>query len=219
MAQTVSVVLPVFLNKEKNFSDTMKCISLLRAKTKVPFKLVIVETCSTHFVDYADVHIYEREKTDCNKSVNGGFGYCNTDYVVFIGNDVFVEDGWLECLLECFDRPDCGIATLGNNEHRDIRKNQISEGIYFSICMLKKEDAWFDPFYTYIFDDTDLIFRIYTSGRKSYKNHNCVVEHQPHSTYGKFCGNKEEYERSRQYFIGKWKEFSHLPLYRKFAGI
>lgn len=215
----VSVVLPVFINKEKNFSDTMRCISLLRSKTKVPFKLVIVETCSNLFTDYADVHIYEKEKTDCNKSVNAGFGYCNSGYVVFIGNDVFVDDGWLESLLECFKIDDCGIATLGNSEHRDIKHNEIVEGIYFSICMLEKQDAWFDLNYRYIFDDTDLIFRVYLSGRKCYKNLNCIVTHAPHSTYGKFCGDPQEYERSRKYFIEKYKDYSDHPLYLKFAGL
>lgn len=216
---SVSVVLPVFINKDKNIADTHKCISLLRSKTKVHFELVIVETCSSYFIDEADVYIYEKVKTNCTASINRAFKCCNTDYVVFVGNDVFVDDGWLEALIDVFaSKSDAGIATLGNTEHSDIRKDQIVEEIFFSICMLRREDAWFDPFYKFIFDDTDLILRIYLSGRKSYKNLSCIVTHVPHQTYGKYCGNPDEYERSKQYFIDKYSAHRDHHLYKKFSA-
>ena len=209
----VSVVLPVYINKDKNIADTYKCIDLLRKHTEIPFQLVIVETASQYFIDSADIYLYEPVKTNPNTSINRAFRLCDGEFVVFIGNDVLVESSWLECLLECFKKPDCGIATLGNNEHRDVKHTKIVEQIYFSICMFKKEDAWFDPFYTYIFDDTDLVMRIYVSGRKSYKNLDCIVTHQPHSTYGKYCGNMDEHNRSKKYFMLKWEAYKDHPIW------
>lgn len=214
---SVSVVLPVFINKQENIEDTVRCINLLREKTKHPFELIIVETGSEYFLDEADIYICEKKKTNPNTSVNRGFKACNSDYVVFIGNDVFVDDEWLESLVKCFDIKDCGIATLGNNEHNDYKQKKIVEEIYFSICMVKKEDAWLDSHYTYIFDDTDMIMRIYLSGRKCYKNLNSIVIHTPHSTYGKFCGNKEEYEKNRKYFKNKFNKHSDHPIYKRLA--
>jgi GT2 family glycosyltransferase len=215
---SISVVLPVYIKTQKNISDTLKCITLLRSKTRVPFELVIVETSSKHFIGLADVYVYEKERTTPNRSVQRGFDCCKSDFVVFIGNDVFVDDNWLECLLDCFSKQDCGIATLGNSEHDNEKKDLITEGIYFSVCMVRKKDAWFDNNYTFVFDDTDMIFRIYESGRKSYKNLNCIVQHNPHTTLGEWGGEKEEYERCRAYFVKKWANCSTNPLYRRFSG-
>lgn len=215
---TVSVVLPVYIKDDVARLNTIRCISLLKSKTKYPFELIIVETCSQYFIEDADIYVYEKQRTCPNRSVQRGFDCAKSDFVVFVGNDVFVDDGWLECLLECFDKDDCGIATLGNNEHNDTRQSAIIESIYFSICMVPKHDAWFDPNYTFVFDDTDMIFRIYTMGRKCYKNLGCIVQHKPHSTLGEFGGNREEYERSRKYFADKWAEYTTHPLYKQFVG-
>ena len=215
---SVSVVLPVFIKTQKNISDTLRCITLLRSKTKIPFQLVIVETASKHFIGMADIYVYEKERTNPNTSVNRAFRCCNSDYIVFVGNDVFVDNEWLESLIEGFKIPDCGIATLGNNEHGDTKQDKIIESIYFSICMFKKEDAWFDTEYKFVFDDTDMIFRIYTTGRKCYKNLHTIVQHHAHSTLGEFGGDRVEYERSRQYFKEKWKDYLTHPLYKTFVG-
>lgn len=214
---SVSVVLPVYL-KDGKTAETLKCVSLLRSKTSIPFELIIVETCSKNFIGLADIYVYEKQRTCPNRSVQRGFDCAKSDFVVFVGNDVFVNDDWLESLLECFDKDDCGIATLGNNEHKDIQANEIKESIYFSICMVRKKDAWFDNNYTFVFDDTDMIFRIYQSGRKCYKNLKSIVEHKPHSTLGEFGGDRVEYERSRKYFADKWKSYTTDPLYKQFVG-
>jgi GT2 family glycosyltransferase len=166
----------------------------------------------------ADVYVYEKERTTPNRSVQRGFDCCKSDFVVFVGNDVFVDDNWLECLVECFDKQDCGMATLGNDEHHDEKKSEIEEDIYFSVCMFRKKDAWFDSNYTFVFDDTDMIFRIYQDGRKCYKNLGCIVQHKPHSTLGEYGGNKEEYDRCREYFKQKWADYNTDPLYSRFVG-
>ena len=215
---SVSIVLPVWIKDDSSRINTLKCITLLRANTKIPFELVIVETASKHFIGLADIYVYEKTRTNPNVSVNRGFRCCNSDYVVFVGNDVFVGDGWLESLIDGFNIPDCGIATLGNNEHGDTKQDKIIESIYFSICMVRKEDAWFDPEYKFVFDDTDMIFRIYTSGRKCYKNLHTIVQHNAHSTLGEFGGDRTEYERSRAYFKEKWKSYHTNTLYKTFVG-
>jgi len=188
-------------------------------ENSVDIEWVIVETCSKYYEDEADVYVYENEKTSPNKSINKGFAAANGEYVVFLANDVTVCPMWVDYLLDCFKYSDCGIASLGNNEHRDVVKDEIKEDLYFTVCMMKKEDAWFDPFFTKIYDDTDLIFRLYTQGKKFYKNLNGFVNHKTHSTYGEYCGDKEEYDRSQNYFRSKWSEYSNDSFYKKLAGI
>lgn len=216
----VSIVFPVFLPSESHKKMTDSNLYIAKTSTKVDAEWVIVETGSSNYLDEADIYIYEKNRTNPNISINRAFHAASGDYVVFLGNDLTVCNKWLEYLIECFEKKgDCGIASLGNNEHGDIHEDSIVEGLYFSVCMMKKEDAWFDPNYTFIFDDTDLVFRLHTQGKKFYKNLKGYANHRPHSTLGSFGGNKEEYERSRQYFIHKYSEYKDDSFYKKLAGV
>lgn len=215
----ISVVLPVYINKPSSIPMTMDCLSSIR-NTKIPFELIIIEAETDYFREYADIHIYEKKRTNVTISTDKGFRISNGEYVVFIGNDVKVCENWLEYMLDCFDkRKDCGIASLGNNEHNDEIKNEIIEEVFFSVCMMKKEDAWLDTNYGVIFSDTDLIFRLYTQGKKFYKNLNGYITHNAHATLGEYGGDFNEYERSRDYFINKYASFKNDDFFKKLSGI
>lgn len=215
---SVSVVLPVYLPSNKHKLMTDKCIYTAKSKTNIDVEWIIVETLSNHYMDEADVYIYEGKKTTPNISINRALKCANTDFVIFLANDVIVDDGWVECMLDCFrHKEDCGLATLGNNEHNDIKSNDIVEDIYFSVCMFRKEDSWLDPYYDNIFDDTDMIMRIYARGKKSYKNMNCIVNHKPHSTYGINDLNEENNKRQRAYFIDKWCKYKDTDIFKRLA--
>jgi GT2 family glycosyltransferase len=150
--------------------------------------------------------------------MNAGFKACSGDYVIFLSNDVIVCENWVEYLSECFAKyPDCGVASLGNNEHGDIPHDEIKQEMYFAVCMLRKEDAWLDPNYTRGWDDTDLCMRTYMQGKRFYKNLKGLVYHKPHSTTGKYAGDRAEYERCKDYFVKKWKAHNNEPMFRKLA--
>jgi len=211
-------MLPVYLPTREHRDMTDKVIYLAKTRTKAHLEWVIVETCSSYYADEADVYIYERERTTPNASINAGFKACSGDYVIFLSNDVIVCENWVELMHDCFlKRLDCGIASLGNNEHGDIPQDKIIEQLYFAVCMLRKEDAWYDPNYKNIWDDTDLVMRLHAQGKKFYKNLKGLVYHKPHSTMGEYGGNKEEYERCRNYFITKWSSSENDPMFRRLA--
>ncbi len=210
----ISVVLPIYLSKPHLKEMTEECIRQAKRNPGVDIEWVIVETESTYFINEADVYIYEKYKTTPNHSINNAFKLCSGDYVVFLGNDVFVEDLWCKYLLDCFDqKKDCGLATLGNNEHNDEISNDIVEQIYFSICMFRKEDAFFDTNYDDLFDDTDMIMRVYARGEKCYKNKRGFVKHLNHQTYGLQDLSLDKNRRQREYFIKKWEKYSYLPIF------
>ncbi len=216
----ISVVVPIWLPTEEHKKMTDSNLYIAKASTHLDVEWVIVETESSHYINEADIYIYEKDKTNPNDSINRAFKVCSGDYVVFLANDVKVCNNWLEYMVECFEKhSDCGIASLGNNEHGDFFEDRIIESLYFTVCMMKKEDAWFDPFYTKVFDDTDLVFRMYLQGKRFYKNLKGFVNHKAHSTYGKFCGDGQEYERSRMYFVDKYKEYKDDQFFKKLAGV
>lgn len=214
----VSVVMPIYLPTPAHRVMTDKNLYLAK-KFAGDVQWVIVETCSDYYVDEAEIYINEKVKTTPNRSINRALKCADGEFVVFLANDVTVCDGFIEKMKKCFDvKSDCGLASLGNNEHRDFERDEIVEDLFFSVCMLRKEDAWLDQAYSYIFDDTDLIFRLHLKGLKTYKNLNGIVQHKPHSTYGKYCGDQEEYERSREYFKKKYASHSGDALYRTLIG-
>ena len=211
---SISVVVPVFIREHKHIAMTIKCISLACAMTKIPFQLIIVETGSNYFSEYADVYIYEKNRTTADKSINRGFFCCDTEYTVLLTNDVMVNDNWLECLLEPFSlKEDCGVSTLASDQIEHVKQDRIEEGIWGSVFMIKSEYAQFDENYVNSWEDSDLWMQMYTRGYKMYRNFGCVVSHNPGQTVYNDELTQANYERNRAYFTDKWKD-SKLDLYR-----
>ena len=214
----ISVIVPIYIGENKHIAMSVKCIELARQKTKLPYKLVIVETCSDYFRDYADIHIYEKERTDSIRSVNKGLRISTEDYVVVLTNDVFVNDNWLECLVDCFKIPDCGIATLASTESGNEKANKIIEEIWFPLTMtpqwLLKKIGYYDEEYKRYWADTDFILKTYEAGYKMYRNFNCVVEHSPGTTLYNEPDHLESLYFSRNLFNEKNKDSKH-PMFQK----
>jgi GT2 family glycosyltransferase len=202
---------------------SVKCINLAKENTKLPFELIVVETCSDHLKDLADIHIYEKDRVGPTKSMNRGFSVVGSEYTALLTNDVFVSDGWLEALIEPFDRfANCGISTLGSTQFGHQRDDKIEEGNWFSVACWKTCGPIFDEQYNGVWDDTDFIMRTYAYGKKFYRNFASIAEHLVGATHYGLCGHDDRYERGRQLFIEKWKHLDGTPNVKKYmelAGI
>ena len=214
----ISVVFPVYIKKSEHLAMSIKCLELARKNTKLPYELVIVETCSDYLKDYADVHIYEKERTDVIKSDNRGFRCSLGKYVVVLTNDVFVGENWLECLKDCFQRPDCGIATLASTESGNKKEDKIIEEIYFPLVMISQElfskIGYFDEEYRMYWADADFMVRTYEAGYKIYRNYNCLINHSPGTTLYDESNWEQSCEFGRGLFIEKHKDCK-LPIFQK----
>lgn len=211
-------MMPIYIPSGEHKKMTDRNLFLAKYKNKLDVEWVIVESGSDYYEDEADIYIHEPVRTTPNIAMNKGFEACTGDYVVFFSNDIKVCDNWIELMLKCFDNKDCGIASLGNNEAQDIIDDRIVDGLFFSVCMMKKEDAWFDKNYNRVFDDTDLIFRLYLEGKKFYKNLAGYIEHKVHATLGEYAGSREEFERSKSYFKEKYHQHRNDIWFKRFTG-
>lgn len=212
--QNISVIVPALLTNNQQIGMSVKCMELAKSKTNVPFKTIIVETCSDYLKDYADIHIYEKEKTNATKSINRALRLADSEYIVLLTNDVYVEDNWLECLIDCFKKEDCGLATLASTQFNHVKHDNIDEGIWFSLAMFKRQDEYFDEGYVNSWDDTDFIMRHYIRGLKMYRNYNCVVEHLVGKTqYGK-SDHEHNYQKNEIRFKEKFKDYKNHRMYR-----
>lgn len=226
MQNKTSVVLPIYIpnGKDEDYSAkhlamTYKCLELARSKTKLPFELVIVETDSQYFIDCADVYIYEKEKDKgAERSHNRGFKVASGDFITLLTNDVYVDDNWLESLLECFKREDCGVSTLASTQFNHKKENKIEEGNWWSVAMIKKEIfdkvGYYDERFVNSWCDTDLLLRIYKAGYKMYRNFNCVVEHLIGQTVYDNPSFKEDYDKGQILFNEIHKDCK-LPIFEE----
>jgi glycosyltransferase involved in cell wall biosynthesis len=202
----VSVLLPVMHLSDYHRELTRSCVARMRENTGVPFELVIVETASGDAAHLADVYVHREERTNIVTDMNIGLEEASGDFVVHTGNDILVHDGWLEALIEPWGAMEhCGATTLGSLELGHRPEARIEEGIYGPIMMFPAKYR-FDRDYENIFSDTDLIMRIYRSGKRMFRNFRSVVRHLNQATYRVAYTQSERAEqwaRGKQTFAAK----------------
>jgi hypothetical protein len=218
---SITVVVPVYITKPEQVAMTNRCILLANQKTNIPFKLTIVESKSrvmTH--QPCDLYIHEREAENSTKSMNRAFACVDTDYTILLTNDVYVSDGWIESLIEPFDMfGDCGVSTLASTQFNHAKNNVIEpDGIWFSVAMWKTCGKAFDEKFKNVWDDTDFTMKQYLAGKRSYRNHSCVVEHLIGQTQYIRTDHQTNFDNGRRLFIEKYKSCGH-PMFNKLAGI
>jgi GT2 family glycosyltransferase/glycosyltransferase involved in cell wall biosynthesis len=110
----VSVVIPV----HNKWSYTAACLrSLAEAKCDASFELIVVDDQSTDETAgrlaaiEGLLNLRNEENLGFVGSCNRGAGEARGRYVVLLNNDTQVLDGWLDALLDTFERhPDTGLA-------------------------------------------------------------------------------------------------------------
>jgi GT2 family glycosyltransferase len=215
---TISVMIPALIRTDKQLAMTLQCIEMARTETNLPFELVIVETESSYLCEYADIYVYERKRYNPARSHNHGWKVCNGDMTVLLTNDVYVESGWLESLMRCFDeKEDCGVATLASTQFGHIKTNKIEEGNWWSVAAIPQSIfelvGYYDERFFGSWEDTDLLVRIYKAGYKMYRNFNCVVEHLIGQTLYADKDHDKNYMLGRHLFNAK-HDGCELPIFK-----
>src|SRR5688572_14062824 len=129
---TDSRVTVVVVPRER-FSCAPESLESIYRETDVPFELVYVDGGSPPRIRrYLDAQARSRGfqlvRTDCylspNEARNLGLRDVDTEYVVFIDNDVVVTPGWLGKMVECADETSAGVVgpltCIGRPEHEII---------------------------------------------------------------------------------------------------
>lgn len=181
--RSISVVMPVLTPNEFLRAMTEFAIKTLRINAENPknFQLVVVEAGGEHFADrpdlWIDKYIAFNPPIGGVKELNAGIDVADGDFVVFTGNDIFVPPAWDTLLLEPFDKyPDCGISSLAAKESGvatigppEKILGLIVEGMYSPFCMWRNK--WrMDEAYHKIYQDSDLVMRMYQKGLRAYRN-------------------------------------------------
>lgn len=203
----ISVVLPIlaptpFLRTMTNFT-----IRTLRMHADNKFELVVVEADGNEFAPFAEANYqlarsdhdkskYGRDfsaidqylnftpKIGALKEVNAGIAAASGDFIVGMGNDVIVPPHWdTELMLPFLEQKDCGASALAAFEPgaivgppQALPSPAYVEGMYSPFMMFRK--GWtLDEAYHKIYQDSDLILRMYSAGLRSYRSCRAHVHH------------------------------------------
>lgn len=215
----VSIVLPTLIRSTDQFNTTVKCIKLAKEKTDLAFELIIVETETNYLEEYADKYIHVPNKTISTCDINLGFAAADSLYVGLLTNDVYVDQGWLENLLDTFHKKeDCGISTLASTQFNEVlQPGKIDEWIWCSLFLTKrdylKKHNYFDAEnFPSVWDDSDFVMKLCLDGLKPYKNYGCVVHHKIGMTEYKNPKHETLYQENGKRFNEKYKDCGH-PAY------
>ncbi len=106
MAVSVTIVVVPY----ERFSESLESVESILARTARPFDLVYVDggahapinaSLEARLDQAGSVLLRGRRYLSPNEARNLGIARVRTRYVVFVGNDVVVSDGWLNWLLAC----------------------------------------------------------------------------------------------------------------------
>lgn len=210
--KSVSVVLPIlaptpFLRDMADFA-----IRSLRHHADNRFELVVVEAMYEHFKGHplVDKHLFSSEKVGAIVESNLGIDMCEGEYILMSGTDVIAPIHWDTELLRLFDRPDCGCASLSAFEPGvtigpDGPLDMVVEGMFSPFMMFKKGWKWSED-YERVYQDSDLILRMYEQGLRAFRSCRAHVWHLGSVTNNSVNKQKhlEALARDERLFYERW---------------
>jgi len=226
---TVSVVLPVLAPTPFLRAMTEFAIRALRHHADNDFELVVVEATDTYFDPRPrssgdledrtirglriDNYLNFNPKIGGVREINRGIQVCSGEFIVTTGNDVIVPQHWDTQLLRCFEeRKDCGLAALSACEPGAVigptqPLDMIVEGMYSPFNMFRK--GWeYDESYIRVYQDSDLVMRMYEAGLRSYRSCRAHVHHLLRMTNDSVdtAAHNEQLGKDEQLFYARWSK-------------
>jgi len=136
----------LIVSPHERFSYTRRSLEGIYENTNYPFSLIYVDGGSpSHIKHYLELQARERKfeliRTNhylcSNQARNLGLRQVETEYVVFINNDIQVAPGWLENLMQCAQQTEATVVSplicIGNNLQPTIHSASGEAWIYLQV--------------------------------------------------------------------------------------
>jgi GT2 family glycosyltransferase len=134
----LEVKVTIVVVPRERFSYTEESLESIYKNTHLPFKLIYVDGNSPRKInqylgDKAKEKGFKLIRTEHyispNQARNIGLSYVDTEYVVFIDNDVLVKAGWLEQLVKCADETGSWLVGPLTLQGSDFKTVHMAGGI------------------------------------------------------------------------------------------
>jgi GT2 family glycosyltransferase len=199
---------------EENYGILVKCLNSIKKNTpKELYELIIVDNGSNYGIeemkDSADNYLRYDKPLGYTKAVNIGLNAAKGKYLCVFNNDLFVNKGWLEQMLEDLDKSgfdaimpmDRGMEMY----HTEAESGKFYENWVWGALWIIKRDIYekvgqMDEELNWRFSDQDYWIKIKMSGFRLGRTGNVVVDHVLGATYNKMgkIGSSEEVSESEE---------------------
>lgn len=217
-----SIILATLVRKKRHIKMVEKCIQYIKTFS-TDYELIIVDDCSPLHAHYlksqADTYIrHEGGNKGCAVSWNDGLRVAKGKYLVVISDDVFVSDGWLECMVNAMKLFPNSLASMPAVTHMRLgtQPEEIRTWIPACCFMLRPETldivGYFDEqFHPYNYEDVDYWTRIFQSGHTISRDYSVLVKHEEGQVIHSFDDNGEVDAKNRKKYLEKWG-FDPIPV-------
>lgn len=224
--------------------------SFLR-NTDTPSRLIIIDNASSdgtneYLLSLKDTGkcsfkiVLNNENKGFVRGMNQGIAVSDAPYVCLANNDLLFTRGWLEEIINIFQKyPQAGILNPNsNNLGARFSEKEISledfagdlrsryGGVFIEMpfcigfCMVIKRDVinkigvLSEDFYPAFFEDSDYSLRTVRAGYKIGMAKGSYVWHKEHASFDKADKKQTEklFKRNREIFVKKWGEILRIAL-------
>jgi GT2 family glycosyltransferase len=217
-----SIILATLVRKKRHVKMVEKCIDHIKTFSK-DYELIIVDDCSPLHAEYlkeqADTYIrHEGGNKGCAVGWNDGLRVATGEYLVIISDDVFVSEGWLECMENALNLFPNALASMPRvaNMPAGLKPEECRTWIPASCFMLRKECldivGYFDEqFHPYNYEDVDYWTRIYQAKRTVARDYSVSVQHLEGQVIHSFEESDVVDKKNRNKYLAKWG-FDPIPI-------
>jgi len=214
---------------------TIKLVQSIKKYTGIPYTIFIFDNGSDEYtkrqldnlnkIDNLISVYYHPQNLGCGLGREKALDYVESEYVVFLDNDMEVTKGWIERLLSTIEKDPqiagvCSQVRIGNQVQLNGRKI-VNNKIYMKSQVEGKGECdiipggasifrtealrkvKFDPVLTNNFDDLDVSLQLKKLGYKLYNCPEAILQHSPD-----FKEYRKEREKKRkeakEHFEKKW---------------
>jgi len=220
--KTVSIIIPVVIDNEQLLQMTMKCLQHIGQTVKRDEVEVIIVDNGSKLPAYFKTDIYIKNPVNIGYGIalNQGIKLSHGKYIIPMNNDVFVNNGWLEPLIEALEKDDTiGVIRpiqigTGNypSEKRKYGQDKITfnQKDYHGFCyaipkiVLDKIGLFDEQFAPAYCEDVDMWVRLTKAGYKMAKCYESTVEHIGGATTAQGVQIGNALNDNRKKFKEKW---------------
>lgn len=186
-----SIILLIFHRTPELVEMARDCVASIKNSSD-NYELIIVDNGSTEHYEWeplCDTYVRLPTNLGISRGWNTGLKLARGKYMVLLGDDTIVREGWLQGLQEAMDMPQAGLANI-YVEHLPQGIGVVENYKWFShACVMLTQNTIFrvgyyreDLYFPCNFEDHDYITRVMRAGLKCYVNYGISIQHREGQT-------------------------------------
>jgi GT2 family glycosyltransferase len=206
----VSIILPNYAIDEEVEGYVEKCLDKLIEHTDMNrVQFIVIDNGSPRenprLKELADIYIRKDFPMGYARAVNCGFTLADGEWIVVLNNDLFLQAGWLDKMIEDYQSTPGGV--LAPFDYPMSPGPIVMDKHWYSLILMSKkvrnEVGYFDETMNYRFHDQDYSCRVKSAGYEVMRTPNVVVAHINSATYNKMPQRVTEPQEMRK-MVEKW---------------